>query len=339
MKTLVLFRWPQVRRTSTPRPRCDQRAAFRTLLCFVGMYIAAQVGFNILLETHRPDLREPEAYHRLWRLTQSPPLEPGEKLVVVLGSSRTQMAWDPSILQQSGQFRTFNLGQSAAGPVQMNLNYDRLRRTGIKPSAIIIEIMPATFAQHQPLDMILTPHVHRLGLADCVYLSPKLQSPRLFYQSWASHRIHPLYEYRHPIVSCIAPRMLDWKSRSDFQWRDLQDNGFLPYPFETIPDAERSRGLQASFRNYQQTFQDFQIAPVADQELRNLMERAQADGVRVALYRAPESAKFRSWYTPTAEARLKQYLHAIGAEYGTPYFDASTWYDTEDYFSDGHHMM
>src|SRR5260370_32223182 len=152
----------------------------RTLAAGLLFFLAAQLAFNIVADMRHPELYDPEYGVRLALLRARMAEMPDRPLLLLIGSSRTVMSFPPEVL---GELRSadgarvlpFNFSHLAAGPLINLIAYDRLRRAGIRPTWLVMEVMapnlsrepgttPTTIASagHLPL---LDHHIHRPTLS------------------------------------------------------------------------------------------------------------------------------------------------------------------------------
>src|SRR6266850_6378448 len=118
----------------------------RTLAAGLLFFLVAQMLFNIVADMRHPELYDPEYGVRLGLLRARQAETPDRPLLLLIGSSRTVMSFRPEIL---GALRTgdgapvlaFNFSHLAAGPLMNLLAYDRLRREGIRPKWLVVEVM------------------------------------------------------------------------------------------------------------------------------------------------------------------------------------------------------
>jgi hypothetical protein len=304
--------------------------------------LLAHVGLNVALDTVAPQLRDPEYGHRVKRLAAIDRTRGGRPLVVALGSSRTQMGFSPADLGPGDGPAApvaYNMGQAGAGPLLQLLNLHRLLAAGVRPTAVLVEVLPPALAKDGPAERALLPHVPRLGSADLGRLAPYCDDPAVLRREWAKVRVAPWHSLRFLLMSHALPGFLPWNRRVDFQWRMLDEHGWSAYPFDPVPDDVRDRGTAAARKSYEETLADFRVTPLMDRALRDVIRLCRAEGIRVGLYLLPEGPTFRGWYPPRTRAAVGEYLGGLSREYGVPVFDASDWLPDEGMFADSHHLL
>ncbi len=305
----------------------------RTVAAAVAAFLLGQAALTAALETVRPEWRDPEFG---WRLKAVRKLT-GRPLVLAFGSSRTQMGLSPHHLGVDGPV-VYNFGEAGSGPLHLMLNLRRVLDAGITPDAILVEVMPAVLSHPGAAENFFHDHVTRLSAADLGRLEPYCANPAVLRHHWLAHRVSPWHSQRFLLLSHWQPGLLPWQSRVDFQWRMMDDRGWLPYPFETIPQDYRDRQTADVARQYEHVLRDFTLAPLPDRALRDLLALCQARNIAVALYRMPEGSMFRRWATPATTATIDGYLAELSASAGVPVFDATSWLP-DDAFADGHHPL
>jgi hypothetical protein len=295
---------------------------------------AAHLGLAVAVETGRPHWRDPDFGHRLPLAVAAPHDRP---LVIALGSSRTQMGLRPDALHLPNA-TVVNFSTAGAGPYHHGLTLDRLRRAGVRPDYVLVELLPAALTQDSPADAAFLPYAATLSAADVRRLAPICSDPAALWKAWAANRANSWFTLRLVLMSHFQPNLLPWTARQDFRWRDMDGAGWLPYPFEPVPEADRRKGFARTRAEYEKALATFHIAPGPDRAVRDLVAEAKREGIRVAFYLMPESPEFRTWYSPATRAVLRDYLAALTNETGAPVFEASDWLG-EAAFSDGHHLL
>jgi hypothetical protein len=219
------------------------------------------------------------------------------------------------------------------------LTYQRLRREGIVPDLLLIEILPALFSVRTDYDEIsetILPTSNAFW-EDLSLLKRYngLNRPKLRRKWWKTFLV-PWYHHRLCLLNQFAPKLLPGQFRPiSFPMDDFGDLCNLP---EKVPQEDRARGLDHARREYFQCLGNLRLAPRAMAALRELLETCQQDGVPAVLVIMPEGEEFRSWYGPGAWDTLEQSLEALSREYHVPLVDAHEWMSEAD-FSDSHHLL
>jgi Protein of unknown function (DUF1574) len=311
------------------------RRAGRAVVSAAVVFVVAQLALHIALETVRPEWRDPEYG---WRLKALRALDPGGRpLVVAFGSSRTQMGLSPHDLG-AGAPVVFNFGQAGAGPMQTLVNLRRVLDAGVKPDAVLVEIMPATLAYRGTSESFYHDTIARLDAADLWRLAPYCESTTALRNRWLAARAVPWYDLRMLLLSHWQPTLLHWKQRIDFQWRLMDDRGWAKFPFETIDDSYRVDQTARSVAQYGPTLREFEIAAIAERVLIDTVATCRRAGIPLAFYRMPEGSVFREMLPTERRARLDTFMEKFAEKQRLSVFDCSNWQPDTD-FSDGHHML
>jgi hypothetical protein len=82
----------------------------------------------------------------------------------------------------------------------------------------------------------------------------------------------------------------------------------------------------------------FEVKPLPDRLLRDLVAAVRAAGAEPVLYLMPEGSEFRSWYAGEPDVVFTRYLQQFTAQHAVTLVDARTWMADDD-FSDSHHLL
>ncbi len=302
--------------------------------------LAAQLATGWAIRTDRVPLRDPPYLDKLAALRARPAFGPPPHsdrplTVVFVGSSRTFAAVDASALGPTLSVRlgrpveAFNFGTHGAGPVTCAIYLRRLLADGVKPDAVVIEVLPPLLAAQ-----IEPPEARWLSV---IRLRPdELPVVRGYgfpVQSPAAHGCRgwllPWHEYRMPLVDRYArplslmPFPMGTRHRTD-------EYGFARA--REIPPDTRARVLERTRREYAEYLDGYTPGGCGVAAVRDTLEMCRAAGVRAALLLAPESSEFRSWYPEPGRSRIVPLL----AELGATVFDTREWLP-DDQLGDGHH--
>lgn len=309
----------------------------------IGWFIAGQVLLSVILEWHRPELRDPEFGLKVKYLHERVQEQPNRPLCLVLGSSRAALGFCPDILTEEGPETlrascVFNAAITGSGPVRELACLRRLLAEGLRPQHVIVEVIPPLLHQvpgRTELDAVSVP---RLAWADLAHLEGRWSQPRseVLHTWWAS-RLVPVHAHRFVLLSQIAPGWLPWSNRQDF-WSEMQPDGWLPYPQELVTADEYRRKLAVSREEYTPRLAGFAITPLVDGCVRELLTLCREERIEVVLVLMPESSEFRSWYSCEAQELLDQYLGRLRDDYSIKLVNAREWIPDTG-FSDGHHLL
>lgn len=334
------FRRPVIVRAPAARGRRARQDARRAVLWGAFAIALANAALSVALETVLPQVRDPEYGVRMVRLRAQQRAHPDRPLVVMVGTSRTQNGIDPAAMpfpDEPGSPLVFNFGQSGTRPVNLRLNLQRIRAAGVRPTAVLVEILPTTLGVGGPLDaMPFAPE--RYTASDLEWLNPYLADPAAARRRWAAARVNPWPAHGQAVANHLLPEWQPWAARIDQLWTQTDARGFGPYQYETTTNASRSRRRAEVERESVPALRDLRVSALAGESLRGLVADCRAWGVPVAFYQMPESPVYRSWYSAESRAEVAAFERVLRDELGCPVFPAPTDF-AEDDFADGHHML
>ena len=309
-----------------------KRSARRIILWWGGVFLALQAGLAFSLDTWLTRWRDPNfAAHRDCLLRQSKK-HPGRPLVVVAGSSRTMNGVCPGSLPDDGHGPLlFNWGFPYHSPLDVAFRIDHLVREGPRPNAIIIEVVPGLLTGKWADPSPVPPHFHRWqDLASARNLVPEEDMAG----AWRDARLLPWFGYRHNIVDRFFP---SWQAgqRNDVWWRKIDEWGWLP-TLATGPIPELRKDVIAATSKW---LAKPIIHPDQARGLRHALETCRREGIPAAVLLMPESPDMRQCYGPGTRAALDVFLQSECREFGVELIDAREWYQTEELFCDGLHLV
>jgi hypothetical protein len=304
------------------------------------LVLGLQVGMGIALETVRPDWRDPVYGTRRQALRTFQHRHAGQPLVLVFGSSRSEMAICPKAcpeLQIDGQpAAVFNFALPGNGPLHHLLNLRRLLAEGVRPHTALIELFPPALCLAAPAEAIFD-GAH-LAYADLEHLAPYCGNARPLWRQYRAAHASPVSLARFSLLSRCVPGWVPWERRVDYLWDLIDETGWMRYPRETIDAVEHARGMRHA-EGYIPRLVDYHLAAGPERAVQELLRLCAEHQIRVALHYMPEGPVFRGWY-PAHEPHLRQTLAVRWhAEWGVPTIDTTTWYTDEALFTDSHHLL
>jgi hypothetical protein len=325
---------PLARRTARIEvPAATRRVQARNAVA-IGFLIAAaaHVWLAVRVETDRPHWRDPEFFHRA-RAAATLVRTQHKPLLAILGGSRSQMGLNPERLGDSTF--AFNFAQSGCLPVGEWLNFTRLADAGLKPDAVLVEILPPVLADPGPMEDRIPPV--RLSREELERLKPFHEHPEAPLAEWRQARLNPWFTLRVPLLANagLAEMLPAGPSQGHRNWSAMSSRGWSPGPPRAVSDADRDSRTALARQTYAWLLIDFTVQDVNDRAFRRILAVGRERGIRIAFFLMPESPLFRSWYPAAARQIIRDYLQTLGA----PVFDASAWFDDEAAFLDGHHLQ
>ena len=252
-----------------------------------------------------------------------------ERLLLVLGSSRAEQGFRPSLLGNGPLF--YNLARGGSSPLLYLVTLRRLLADGIRPDGLLVEIFPPALVEDEEGAVIYKPTLRDLPLLRRYPISGRT------WAFWLQDRLLLWYKYRSGFLAWAAPQWLPpqarwgehlWDSQGG-EWRVIGDY---------VSPQERRRLTDDAHHRYAHSLNQFRIAADADRALRELLDICRIQRISVVLFLMPEAREFRAWYPPEALHRMSDYLAALRQECGVPLIDARCWIEDSE-FSDGHHLL
>jgi hypothetical protein len=319
------------------RRNAARRAALWGLFAF-GVVTAA---LAVSLETVKPEWRDPEYGHRIRQLRKWKAEAPARPLVVVFGSSRTQMGISPAAMgfpDEPGSPVVYNFGYRAGRLFRSWFQLMRVLDSGPKPDYILVQLSMVDLLNGIDGDLLSPEWGGRLGASDFHRLAPYLSDLAPFRRTWAGARLTGWSAHRGSIVSDVMPGLQPAGRRVDYYWERLDRYGFVPHHIEVLMPSARKAMYDWSHEMHSPAFSRESFAAISDRAIRDLVARCRAERIPVAFFWAPESATYRSWYTDGARAAMDAYQRRLVAEFGVAVFPAPEDLPDTD-FVDGYHLM
>ncbi len=297
-----------------------------------------QAAFTVALDGGHPELYDPEYQRRLTTLRARQSEAPERPLLLVLGSSRTLLAFRPesmpSLPTSAGPaVLPFNFSHYAAGPLFNLMELRRLLADGIRPTWLVVEVLPAYFAYDGEAWVML-----HAALRDYALLCRYLPAWRL-YGDYLKRRAKlapkaPKFPAEY-LRSCLT----DWdRAGEESRLTGVCSLGGCPLLEQEVDEPTRLRRTAAAFGAMGRHLASFQITPTAERATRELLELCQKEGIQAVLVITPEGTEYRTWYSADAYPRLVQSLTGLCSDYGVPLVDARNWLMDDDFY-DSHHVL
>lgn len=346
---LSLFRLVQVTvvdQVTNPPAKTERRRSCRNA---VGLgllfFVLFQAGLSLAIRNDWLPVRDPVYHEKLTMLRQRPAFfdrsngsQPSRLLA--LGSSRTQLAFDPAVaeevLGQAGlEVDGFNFGCPAAGPMTSALYLRRLIDAGMQTDYLLVEIHPGFASEMTPPYESRWLHGYRLNSEEVNRLRSfgwDLQSPaHLGWKGWFSAS----YAYRFAILNHYSPRMLPCPFGLTLGAKG-NPNGFVPGIGP--PEHQRAKALERTFAEYAPTFENYQPGGPGIEAIKDILTLCQEKQIQAAIVLMPESSQYRAWYGETGFRAVGEQASELGEQFGVPVVDARDWVADES-IADGHHLI
>jgi hypothetical protein len=319
----------------TPPSCCEQsqRAQAGIALGFA-FFLAMQVAAALvhLPEHWRPEARDPEYGQKLHALRRRLAAEPGRPLILVIGSSRTEVGLRPGAISGLAapnglEPLVFNYGLPGAEALTELLCLHRLLKAGIRPDWVLVEILPPALHEERGAEESI--HPERLAWGDLELLRRYSTRP------WELYRDYGL---THLVTSRCAAAWMPWLDGRGVRPKNMDEAGWVDCLRGAGDPAAYRRRVEHIRQEYVGYFNHFRVSPRADRSLHELLDRCRTEGIRVALFIMPEASDFRAWYSPAMEEELARYCARLSRDYQVPFCDARTWVADKGFY-DGHHLL
>jgi hypothetical protein len=259
---------------------------------------------------------------------------PDKPVCLVIGSSRTVVSFMPERLgpiydANENRVLCFNYSHFGAGPRMNMMQVHRALRDGVRPSHVIVELIPG-FLAHDDLP------TNQIAVADIPYLWPFTNQLRLIGQE-SLLRLNDVNRTRTSLLRWAAPEFV---TRSEAEREPTLyplggDNKWGRLDVPTDKERAMLHGLAvARFRHRMMTFH---VDPKLAAAMTELVAFGQRQGICVLVLLTPENSEYRSWYGPGAEVEVQQCLSELRSQFHVPIVDARTWMPDEK-FTDPHHL-
>ena len=321
--------------------KMNRRRARSDVLWWLASFLALQAGFNIALETRLEGMRDPEYVTRIQLLRQAIKSDPQRPAVVAFGSSRVLLGLRPELISNDvsrpdSQPFLFNFSHTGYGPTHNYVVMKHLLRDGIRPRGVVLELAPMQLAQdvcqQDYLDFL---HLSQNDLANYVLFR---DTPSQVYREWLGPRVLPWYSFRFNVLDRCLPTWVPPKSIAEKEgWKALGDYGWLP-ALGSIHEPS-SKALGNARKSYETVLQDFRLAPINKKAVQLIIDLCKKEKIPLAVLLTPEGPTFRSWYSSQANDVVHAFLDELRKDNAVQVFDARSWFDTEDYFWDSHHLL
>jgi hypothetical protein len=318
--------------------RYHLRQAAKPQRCFVWAlvsFLGIQAGASIVTELGYPDLYDPQYGKRAEVLRARMAERPRGSWLLVVGSSRTMMAFCPERIAalehaDSGRPLCFNFAHIGAGPFLEYLQVRRLVKQGIRPDWMVIEILPAYLS----------------GSTNVTFLRSFVRAGDL---SVSRRYFHPAKAYGYYLWDRLGGRPLLLRRLADKYLvgpppkpgkgeYDVEPFGGYPFTRTAISPEDATKALAAARSEYQDALQHYFICPKSDWALRELLGLCRRNRIAPILLVSPEGPELRSWYCPGAREQLRTYLSGIERDFNVPVIDAQDWLEEAEFY-DSHHAL
>ena len=316
----------------------------RPVLVWAAAAIAVlQLGLGAAAEVY-PRIRDPLYGDKFVKLERRVAGEPRPATVVMLGSSRTGLAFhgrrvEEAMSSDGRRVVAFNFGIPSSGPITHLLYLKRMLAAGVMPDVLLVEIFPVMLAAG--LDAPRERHWlygDRLTAAEVEAVVRYGFDESQVRGRWRRSVVAPWYGLRLALLGRTIPSWLPLHVRAVSEWsRGSDECGYGSLVIQHVDPSERAKRVELARQEYGPALASLHPGGPAAEALRDLLAVCRERGITARLVLCPESSEFRGFAPPDSKARLAAFLASLTAEYGVPVTDASDWLP-DDVFQDGHHM-
>lgn len=326
---------------ANPRPSLHRQACL-ALIWGLALFWGVQVALGIAVEYHLPHLRDEEFAEKRDRLHVLTLGAPDRPLVLMLGSSRTLMAFDAGRVHATLNGRTahvFNFGVRGGGPALQLICLRRLLAEGVKPDLLLVEVLLPLLNQpgRSPLEETWL-HGRRLQTSEIAGIRPYHTQPRRLARHWLSGRWAPCFTYRREMRNRFLRLCESPPSLQDPHPGAMDAHGWQPFFVLGITAEQRGHFWKIACSQYERAFGPFRLSEPSSRALEALLDLCRQNGIPVALVLPPEGNEFRALYPPETLQALQDYVNELGRRRGLPLIDARDWLEDESFW-DGHHAL
>ncbi len=291
------------------------------MLLFPPGFVLVLFAVWAAVETAVPEITDTDYFIRLRVVKATAADHPDRPLGVVIGSSRVLHGFQPECMPDDpGGPIWVSAAHMGAGPALSRLILHNLLRDGVRPAALVIELMPTFFTREN--EGFVSAH---FAFADVPLVHTYSDTPFGYEYHFLRHRfkrIGDLARAGDPFAGQEVP--LPRGGRSSIH---------------TELDAGERERYMASAVAANGAVKKMAVRPAADRAFRDTLREAGEHGIPVVLLRMPEGPIFRSWYDPAGLRAFDDYVTRVAGEFGTPVIDARFWLDDEGDFYDSHHLL
>ena len=295
--------------------------ARRAVLLFPPAFVLVLFGVWAAAEAVVPEITDTDYFIRLRVVKATAAEHPDRQLGVVIGSSRVLHGFQPECMPDDPNGPIWvSAAHMGAGPALTRLILHNLLRDGVRPAAVVIELMPTFFTREN--EGFVSGH---FALADLPLVHNYSDTPFGYEYHFLRHRfkrIGDLTRVGDPFAGQEVP--LPRGGRSSIR---------------TEISSEEHARYMASAGAANEIVKHTAVRPSADRAFRDTLREAAEHGIPVVLLLMPEGPVFRSWYDQVGLRAFDEYVARVAGEFGTPVIDARLWLNDESDFYDSHHLL
>jgi hypothetical protein len=299
------------------------------LLSSLLLFLVLQTVFAVALDRWNPELVDPEYQLHLKTLLDRQREAPDRPLLLVLGSSRTALAFRPELIpplptSAGPTALPFNFSHYGAGPLFNLMELRRILADGIRPTWLVVEVMPAYYAYDNSAWLML-----HATMRDISLLNSYLPSWRVYGDYFKRHiKLAPKYP-----AEILHQNVFGWDGiPKEAAIRRISPQGgclLLEHDVDESTRSIRTNATRAIFGRY---LGSYKVTSIAERATREILGLCRENGIKVALVITPEGSTFRHWYKADTYPQLIHFLTATCESFDVPLVDGRDWLSDRDFF-------
>ncbi len=281
------------------------------------------IAATSIAESFAPERIDPDYHYRKSLWAHQRDVLPSHRHAILIGSSRTAQGFIPSAAEpafdsQGRPVDWFNFSHVGFGPVMNAVTLSRFERDGLRPDAIVLEIMPTMFVKEN----------HRFQMGHVSWQETHVLAK---YNTWGTvfsayfrtrlDRLRTLNPFS-PWISAVAP--VD----ATGGWMAYDRQPSTPQLHKQRIDFQRD-----AIGGY---CDEIHARPGTEETLIDAAAWCRARQIDLIFYRSPEGPICRSWYPPERLAAFDAWLEGVAKRVNVRIVDARRWIGEEG-FKDSHH--
>jgi hypothetical protein len=308
------------------------RRARRALAWSLALFAVGQAAVGWYVSRVRPEVRDPEYGAIITGLRTRLAAEPGRRLVLVLGSSRSAGLLRPTALEPPPPGETapllYNCSMVASGPIRELQALRRLLHDGVRPDWLLIEVWTPYLVQRAWWYEDAFISSRDLRPADWPVLRYVPAQRAVARRNLLEGLLVPAATYRQQLMAALAPDLLPPPEIQASAWEDPnrrhREDGWLdpPGPSRKWEPAFELVWWQTALRTY---WDPFVARPQADAALREMLSLAAGRGIRVCLLLCPDHSRLRGPAGMASWEANRAYLDQVSRDFGVPVIDTRDW--------------
>jgi hypothetical protein len=316
------------------------------LLSGLGAFAAGQFALGVVLLPRAGRPCDPDFVARLALVARRTAATPQPCMVVFLGSSRVEHGvrageMEAPLARALGRpVAAFNFGRPGATLLRSLLYWKRLRRHGVRPDLLVVELMPS-YLQDSFFDDLAERDAPAALLSwdDLDVLEAHAGPARATAarRDWLRARACPGYNLRRFLLSQTFPALLAQEMRLR-QAPMANESGDVVWQEVPQTPERHAEALRLNRAWFAPVLQAVDLGERKGRALAELLASCREVGVPVALLVTPEGPMFRSMYPPGRWEALLARLEHTAAEAGAALINAHEWMEDEGDFRDSHHL-